>query len=115
MGSNSGSFTVCVTRSFSIVLRFEAPSISSIGEGLHIGDVRMRWDIRFRTDARTADGAAFAHAGKAMGGDNHVLMLLGETDSKLALRGWSETPDAAITYLRGLYLAGADRGVLGDD
>jgi hypothetical protein len=53
----------------------------------------MRWDIRF------ADDGLPAVAGKAMGGDNKVLALLhGER-----LAGWSETPDAAITYIRALY------------
>lgn len=55
--------------------------------------VRMRWSIRF------AAAAPPAVAGKAMGGDNHVLALLhGER-----FAGWSETPDAPISYVRRLY------------
>lgn len=60
----------------------------------------MRWDIRFRADAPSP------LAGKAMGGDNHVLALL--HDGRFA--GWSETPDAPISYVRHLYEAQA-RGV----
>ncbi|WP_439532216.1 hypothetical protein, partial [Polymorphobacter sp.] len=40
---------------------------------------------------------------KAMGGFNHVLAMLAETPSGWKLIGWSETPDAAITYLTDLY------------
>lgn len=53
----------------------------------------MRWDIRF---AAVAPGAL---AGKAMGGDNHVLALL--HGDRLA--GWCEAPDAPISYIRRLY------------
>ncbi|MBC7520660.1 MAG: hypothetical protein H7268_06155 [Sandarakinorhabdus sp.] len=63
----------------------------------------MTWDIRFRTDARLATGQDFHHRGKAMGGFNHVLAMLRRTASGWKLTGWSETPDAAITYLTQLY------------
>ena len=58
---------------------------------------RMRWDIRFAAHAPPP------LTGKAMGGENHVLALL--HGDRFA--GWSETPDAAITYVRALYEAQA--------
>ncbi|MFZ4689763.1 MAG: hypothetical protein ACOYLS_11045 [Polymorphobacter sp.] len=63
----------------------------------------MAWDIRFSPQARLASGVDFHHRGKAMGGFNHVLAMLRRTDSGWKLIGWSETPDAAITYLTQLY------------
>jgi hypothetical protein len=63
----------------------------------------MRWDIRFAQDARTSDGLPFRHRGRAMGGDNHVLALIALTPKGLKLRGWGETPDAAITTMTQLY------------
>ncbi len=54
---------------------------------------RMRWDIRFTS------GAPAAVAGRAMGGDNHVMALV--ADDRFV--GWCEAPDAAITYIRRLY------------
>lgn len=53
----------------------------------------MRWDIRFRSDAPAAV------AGRAMGGDNHVVALL--HGDRFA--GWCEAPDAPISYVRRLY------------
>jgi len=63
----------------------------------------MRWDIKFAADATTPDGAAFSQAGKLMGGENHVLALIKQTASGLKLAGWSETPDAPLSYMRQLY------------
>lgn len=57
----------------------------------------LRWDIRF------SGGAPGPLAGKAMGGTNHVVALVTESDAGLRWAAWSETPDAAITYLRQLY------------
>lgn len=91
-----------------IALRFTQPSVKGLADGLAVASVRMRWDIRFAEDARLPDGAAFAHRGQAMGGHNHVLVMLCATTESWRLCGWSETPDAAITYLRRLYMAGAD-------
>jgi hypothetical protein len=61
----------------------------------------MRWDIRF------ADGAPGQLAGKAMGGHNHVIALVTDSDAGLRWAAWSETPDAPITYMRQLYEAQA--------
>jgi hypothetical protein len=63
----------------------------------------MNWDIRFSPDAKLANGMPFHHRSKAMGGFNHVLAMLVETAQGWKLAGWSETPDAAITYLTDLY------------
>ncbi len=54
---------------------------------------RMRWDIRFATSAPAAV------AGRAMGGDNHVVALIAGD----SFAGWCEAPDAAISYIRRLY------------
>lgn len=74
-----------------------------IGDGLRMAAFDMVWDIRFRADARLASGQDFHHRGKAMGGFNHVLAMLRDTPDGWKLTGWSETPDAAITYLTQLY------------
>ena len=63
----------------------------------------MNWDIRFASDAHLADGMPFHHRGKAMGGFNRVLCMLVLTGGAWKLVGWSETPDAAITYLTDMY------------
>jgi hypothetical protein len=72
------------------------------------GDIQMAafdmaWDIRFAAEAKLASGQDFHHRGKAMGGFNHVLAMLRRTAAGWKLAGWSETPDAAITYLTQLY------------
>jgi hypothetical protein len=59
--------------------------------------MKLRWDIRF------SGGAPGQLAGKAMGGTNHVVALVTDSDAGLRWAAWSETPDAAITYLRQLY------------
>jgi len=64
---------------------------------------RMRWDIKFSTKALLPDDTPFHYAGKAMGGENHVLALVKNTDHGLKIAGWSETPDAPIAYMRQLY------------
>ena len=61
----------------------------------------MRWDIRF------SGGAPSGLAHCAMGGDNHVLALVAQTDAGLRWAGWSETPDAAAIYVRRMYEAQA--------
>jgi hypothetical protein len=67
----------------------------------------MVWDIRFSPGARLASGMDFHHRGKAMGGFNHVLAMLRRGTDGWKLIGWSETPDAAITYLTQLYYRNA--------
>jgi hypothetical protein len=75
----------------------------AIAPDMRMAAFDMVWDIRFRTDARLASGQDFHHRGKAMGGFNHVLAMLRQTPEGWKLTGWSETPDAAITYLTQLY------------
>ncbi len=65
----------------------------------HMVAMAMNWDIRFAEDATLASGMPFHHRGRAMGGFNHVLAMLVRADDGWKLTGWSETPDAAITYL----------------
>jgi hypothetical protein len=67
----------------------------------------MQWDIRFSADARLADGTPFHHRGRSMGGCNRVLAMLVKDSDGWKLVGWSETPDAAITYLTDLYYRSA--------
>lgn len=67
----------------------------------------MNWDIRFSEDAELANGMPFHHRGRAMGGFNRVLTMLLQTASGWKLVGWSETPDAAITYLTDAYYRSA--------
>ncbi len=57
----------------------------------------LRWDIRF------SQGAPGPLAGNAMGGTNRIVALVTDSDAGLRWAAWSETPDAAITYLRQLY------------
>ncbi|QIG53537.1 hypothetical protein G6N82_04690 [Altererythrobacter sp. BO-6] len=64
---------------------------------------QMEWRIAFRQDARDSEGRVFRHAGKAMGGWNHVLSLWEEVDRRWYLTGWCEAPDAAPIYLADLY------------
>lgn len=63
----------------------------------------LQWNIRFAGDARLPDGSLYAHRGKAMGGDNHVLALLARTPEGWRFAGWSETPDAPLSYIARLY------------
>ncbi len=74
-----------------------------IAEDCRMVAMDMNWDIRFRPEATLAGGMPFHHRGKAMGGFNHVLAMLAHTAAGWKLIGWSETPDAAITYLTQLY------------
>lgn len=74
-----------------------------VGAGRQMVAMDMNWDIRFSADAKLATGMAFHHRGKAMGGFNHVLAMLVDTPAGWRLAGWSETPDAAITYMTDLY------------
>ena len=85
-------------------LRFAPQALLPLEAGdWAIGITRMRWDIRFATGTTTMDGAAFGYAGTTMGGDNHVLLLLTRAGDVLRLAGWSETPDAPISYMARLY------------
>ncbi len=69
--------------------------------GWSMATMALRWDIGFSA------GAPGPLANKAMGGWNHVVALMTETDAGLRWAGWSETPDAPITYVRRLYEAQA--------
>lgn len=86
-----------------VSLQFSDINILPLGDGYAHAIVRMRWDIRFASGTRTMDGAAFSYAGTAMGGNNHLLCLLHSDGEDLRLCGWSETPDAPITYMAQLY------------
>jgi hypothetical protein len=90
-----------------IRLRLGAIQHIVIAPDIRMATFPMVWDIRFAADARLATGMDFHHRGKAMGGSNSVLAMLRRTDSGWKLTGWSETPDAAITYLTQLYYQSA--------
>jgi hypothetical protein len=76
-----------------VALSFSAITPLPLSGDFSLLMAQMRWDIRFST-------AAPPHlAGKAMGGDNHVLVLLaGEL-----IAGWCEAPEAATVYVRRLF------------
>lgn len=74
-----------------------------ISDAIRMAAFDMAWDIRFSADAKLASGMDFHHRGKVMGGFNHVLAMVSATTTGWKLVGWSETPDAAITYLTQLY------------
>lgn len=86
-----------------IRLKFSNISFKSLPGAYAQVFIRMRWDIKFADNAKTPYGAVFNQAGKLMGGENHVLALIRDADSELKLVGWSETPDAPISYMRQLY------------
>jgi hypothetical protein len=71
---------------------------------LQLLGMRMRWDIRFAENVKNMDGSAFAWAGKAMGGDNHVMAILRTVGDELKLCAWVEAPDAPIIYMGQLYM-----------
>lgn len=75
----------------------------AISDDLAMAAFDMVWDIRFSANAKLATGMDFHHRGKSMGGFNHVLAMLRRGAEGWKLIGWSETPDAAITYLTQLY------------
>lgn len=93
-----------VSLRFSEVQEIELPGMALVGI------TKMHWDIRFSADVREANGAPFPYGGKAMGGINHVLTIWEEVDGVLKLTGWSETPDAPITYMADLYYAATTPG-----
>lgn len=76
-----------------VALSFANETALPLDAGWSLLMATMRWDIRFSADAPTAV------AGKAMGGDNHVLALV--NNDRLA--GWCEAPDAPLSYFRRLY------------
>lgn len=86
-----------------ICLKFSNISLKPLPGNYAVVFIRMRWDIRFAKNVTNKEGAAFSHAGKAMGGENHVLALVRESGSSVKLVGWNETPDAPITYMGQLY------------
>jgi hypothetical protein len=85
-------------------LSFRDVQSHALSTEIQLVGMRMRWDIRFAQDAKEIDGSAFAWAGKAMGGDNHVMAILKNTDSGLKLNAWVEAPDAPILYMAQLYM-----------
>ena len=86
-----------------IRLGFSALNVQPLAADLTLVIMRMRWDIRFSATAKNPDGSAFASAGKAMGGDNHVLAVVRETTAGPRFTGWNETPDAPVLYMWRLY------------
>jgi hypothetical protein len=91
----------------SVELTFSDPQPLGSGGEESFAAVRMEWRIGFRDDARTGDGAAFRHSGKAMAGWNHVLIGWTLTADGARLTGWCEAPDAAPLYLSELYYRAA--------
>jgi len=92
-----------------IRLQFSDIHLKSLAGGYHIAFISMRWDIKFAPNATLMNGAAFSEAGKAMGGENHVLALIRKRGNQVKLCGWSETPNAPLTYMRQLYGWMADK------
>jgi len=92
-------------RSFhaSVRLAFSELQVKPVAEGVDLLVTAMRWDIAFAADARLPDGSRFPSAGKAMGGDNHVLALVARLPEGLRFRTWVEAPDAPLSYMRRLY------------
>lgn len=86
-----------------IRLKFSAMTHITLTPERRMVALDMNWDIRFSDDAALADGSPFHHRGKSMGGFNRVLAMLVQTDTGWKIVGWSETPDAAITYLTDMY------------
>lgn len=84
-------------------LKFSQFEEKPLTEELSVVVTLMSWQIAFAPNTKTQDGSAFAHAGKTMGGENHVLTILKQTPKGLKLICWSETPDAPITYMGRLY------------
>lgn len=75
----------------------------AISDDVVLLGLRMRWDIRFGDDVTNMDGSAFAWAGQAMGGDNHVLATLKQVGDELKFCSWVEAPDAPLLYVAELY------------
>ncbi len=84
-------------------LSFSNPQVRTLAGGYSVVIVTMRWDIAFATGNKTFEGQDFEHGGKAMGGVNHVVTMVKETPAGLKFTGWSETPDAPITYVGRMY------------
>jgi len=84
-------------------LSFSDVTAYPLAEDLLLAGMRMRWDIRFAKDARQIDGRAFAWAGEAMGGDNHVVACLRRIGGAWKLNAWVEAPDAPLLYMADLY------------
>ncbi len=94
-----------------IKLKFSNVTTKSLPGDYALVFLYMRWDIRFAADAKTEDGAPFSQAGKSMGGENHVLAMVRKTADGLKFTGWSETPNAPVTYMRQLYEWVADKDI----
>lgn len=91
-----------------IRLQFDKLHVREMPGDLAMVFLKMRWDIKFAGQATLPDGSNFASAGKRMGGDNHVLALVKFVTDGARFVGWSETPDAPISYMRRLYEQIAD-------
>ncbi len=83
-------------------LRFSEFALRPLSAPYAVVTMRMAWRIAF------LDDAPGSLAGAIMGGDNHILALLAVEDGEIRLSGWSETPDAPITYMRDLYTRRAE-------
>lgn len=78
-------------------LRFSDFALRPLSAPYAVVTMRMAWRISF------LDEAPGSLSGSIMGGDNHILALITTDGDALRLAGWSETPDAPITYVRDLY------------
>ncbi|HNR23769.1 MAG TPA: hypothetical protein PKL49_12225 [Steroidobacteraceae bacterium] len=84
-------------------VEFAVNELIPCSAGMVFAIAQLQWNIRFARDARLPDGSPYAHRGKAMGGDNHVLALLTHMPAGWRFAGWSETPDAPLSYISRLY------------
>ena len=85
-------------------LSFAQVVVQQLADDRVLAGAKMRWDIAFAADARNIDGSAFAWAGKAMGGENHVAAGLIRIGGDWKLTSWIEAPDAPILYMADLYM-----------
>lgn len=93
-----------------IQLTFSDIKTQAAGADRQLMGMRMRWDIKFAADATLMDGSPFSWAGKSMGGTNHVIALLKDTDDGPRLTAWIEAPNAPISYIAELYLQNVSPG-----
>jgi hypothetical protein len=96
-----------------VLLKFGPIRAVRMSESWVMAPVFMRWHITFAPEGRQMNGAPFPHRGSAMGGDNHILCLLSHATGGWKLCGWSETPDAPISYMARLYKYAASSTALG--
>ncbi len=77
--------------------------VQRITDDVLVVTMRMRWDIHFGKDVQNMDGSAFAWAGQAMGGENHVMGCMKRISGDWKLCSWVEAPDAPLLYIAELY------------